>query len=389
MKWRICAAKSGIGEQTIFSDFCILAIIKMKESDMKTRYDFAVQAGRLQALQVYSIVARTLRQSCEYSGTYGDMLNFESRRYLYNKLKANTELLSMDRGVENFYHQSETAFLGHLHKVEEQVRDLYFIDETTQSKLSSASDEVLSTLKQYYALDALFADAQTQADTIGIIEQKQSLLPTLSQNIFDIRTITEALEASRKENAENVAAFNQTITSNSVLESNQQQVKDVFLNTIAKGSYKLNDEQFDIIKDIAGQCPLEGGRSVYKARSLYSLIDETMSYEDACAQVSARSMQNTETENAEELRNKAAVNTSFKVYPNPAKDVLTIDYRLKSDGYIVLYDLYGKEVRRKALSASNYSINIPINNIQSGLYLLRIHADDSDDNFIEKILITK
>ena len=78
--------------------------------------------------------------------------------------------------------------------------------------------------------------------------------------------------------------------------------------------------QFQINKLLAAanQCPLSGGDGAFKARSLYSLVDPLVKYDDGalCAP-------------APEARPKqpapaASVAKDFQIIPNPAKDELTV-----------------------------------------------------------------
>lgn len=61
----------------------------------------------------------------------------------------------------------------------------------------------------------------------------------------------------------------------------QKTVNDIFLATVAKGEFTLNELQRAELEGIIYECPLIAGRSIYQARALYRLVTDTVSYQDA------------------------------------------------------------------------------------------------------------
>jgi hypothetical protein len=70
-------------------------------------------------------------------------------------------------------------------------------------------------------------------------------------------------------------------------------------------------------------------------------------------------------------------NNSFIVYPNPAGNILNIDFNTNFSGKIEIFDTYGKKIMRKSIeNISKYTCDI--SNIGSGIYFIR--AIDSNRN---------
>jgi OOP family OmpA-OmpF porin len=73
------------------------------------------------------------------------------------------------------------------------------------------------------------------------------------------------------------------------------------------------------------------------------------------------------------------INNKFKIYPNPANEQILIEYKLNTptDFKLTLYDVLGnvvyQELRVKAYGS--YSINIPITNLTSGIYITQIELN--------------
>nr|WP_321235202.1 T9SS type A sorting domain-containing protein [uncultured Psychroserpens sp.] len=76
----------------------------------------------------------------------------------------------------------------------------------------------------------------------------------------------------------------------------------------------------------------------------------------------------------------------FDMYPNPAKETLTITLNASSLGNVTLdiVDLQGKLVLEKVISQSN-TIDVNVSDLQSGLYFVKLNA--SNKTLVEKLII--
>jgi hypothetical protein len=78
----------------------------------------------------------------------------------------------------------------------------------------------------------------------------------------------------------------------------------------------------------------------------------------------------------EELTGNALV-----VYPNPAKDALTISYNTPGEEriHVELYNVYGQKINNfiEKNSIGLFSITIDISYLESGVYVIRLKGDRS------------
>lgn len=79
---------------------------------------------------------------------------------------------------------------------------------------------------------------------------------------------------------------------------------------------------------------------------------------------------------------KTSVVTSVSIFPNPARDVTTLQLNTRQAGdlFIRVYDLKGKEVYHQMQPkeiAGNHTYTIPVTNLQSGTYLVNVSAGSS------------
>ena len=72
-------------------------------------------------------------------------------------------------------------------------------------------------------------------------------------------------------------------------------------------------------------------------------------------------------------------NQLFKIYPNPARDRLTITFnkRPSSNFQVSIYDIHGKLVNKRNGNKNEPELTIDLNNNKSGLYLLKIKYENS------------
>ena len=74
-------------------------------------------------------------------------------------------------------------------------------------------------------------------------------------------------------------------------------------------------------------------------------------------------------------------NDRFSVYPNPARDKITINGKVNAGTVIKLTDITGKEIKRIITNTSSSFIELLLPSLDPGIYFLRV------DNFTQKIMI--
>ncbi len=66
-----------------------------------------------------------------------------------------------------------------------------------------------------------------------------------------------------------------------------------------------------------------------------------------------------------------------RIYPNPAEDLLMVEYQSAGKADISLFDMVGKLIMQRTLNTSNS--NIDISDLHSGVYLIQINAEGKTD----------
>lgn len=184
-----------------------------------------------------------------------------------------------------------------------------------------------------------------------------------------IKDQIEAIRLSQEDFLEQAELSNNSISASEVFEANEQDVNALLLETIAIGIDTFTETQITALWAIASQCPLAGGDAVFKARSLYSLIDPLAKYEDEerCA---------SEPEERPAPTHRLEIAMGFQLIPNPAKDELNVKLAapVESRTWFVIQDMRGRIYLHKELDAGGTMYNINTSQLPSGIYYCTIKS---------------
>ena len=145
-----------------------------------------------------------------------------------------------------------------------------------------------------------------------------------------------------------------------------QKINEIYFSTIAKEVYTFTPTQLMEIIEIANQCPLAGGAAVYKARGLWSTVNDSLAFDDTGV-CNALGMS---------MRKPHTVTTPPKavavIYPNPANRELNVYCPdiVENEALLSIYDLTGKRLMSVILTQSNQKI--ALDKITKGIYLVQI-----------------
>jgi hypothetical protein len=174
---------------------------------------------------------------------------------------------------------------------------------------------------------------------------------------------------SRVLSAEGVKAANAAIGTSELIEENEKVVNEIYLSTLAKDIDVFTMGQADQLFVLANQCPLIGGNAVYRARALYSLINDDQEFDDPAlclAQgITIRSLE------------QPPAWSSALIVPNPANDRASLIYDPggAADAVLVLYDALGREALRVPLPPKELMFEFSIATKAPGAYHFVVESE--------------
>jgi hypothetical protein len=293
---------------------------------------------------------------------------YEQFHEVYNEIKADS--LSDIRNIN----QDE---IPELYGVKHSTGELMEVDANTH-------DNILSHNKQVD--EALNAVKQNSQDIIAGVSGAEGLRTSLLNQLEDKITTRDnylgAFESSVLSGLPGIVSSNQNISSTETYIQNEQRVNYVYLETVAKGIAEIPAMYHATLWGIASQCPLTGGEAVFKARSLYSLIDPLVAYDDdvICQGVS---LFQRETEAVE------TIEPAFKVFPNPASEYIVVqleDIRSESVNIEIL-NTYGQVIKKEFLGTEKHVIFIDTDWLEEGIYFCRVNMGENSIGTQKFILI--
>ncbi|HMG16998.1 MAG TPA: T9SS type A sorting domain-containing protein, partial [Saprospiraceae bacterium] len=159
---------------------------------------------------------------------------------------------------------------------------------------------------------------------------------------------------------------------------NEKRINEYIMDLYIRDSLYLTSPEMDDVRDIADQCPDEGGSSVYRARAIRSLFEEA-NYLFNCSTVSLPI-----------LHTYNQKLTDLLMFPNPASDELTFLRKGNDEDLeINLLNINGSIISKWKLLKENTQMTVSLANIPAGVYIAK--GISVDGRFISgmKLIVIK
>jgi hypothetical protein len=151
---------------------------------------------------------------------------------------------------------------------------------------------------------------------------------------------------------------------------------------------RLLAEEFDVLSEnynellaVANQCPAAGGQSVYRARAMLALINDSLAYNDnlSCLQSGI-------------YREIVADNNNFniEIIPNPASDLITVKVMNPKEGFcnLTIHNTLGAIVSSSIFNCEISEHFINVEKLTIGIYFVHVNFEGNYRN-TQKLIIIK
>ena len=249
---------------------------------------------------------------------------------LYKKLDEDSDLRNSDQELADFYNDLQGSTTAAFKSIDDSQKTLSNMDssvvaqlQANRAQIETLMDSVKSGMVEMD--DSTLTDAQRSAILSGLSGYRSTIstLTAWNNSALQLAATTKVLTA------ESIKAANTNVGTTKLIESNEKQVNEIYLSTVGKEVDTFTVDQTNTLFFIANQCPMVGGNSVYRARSLYRLIDDEQQFDDPqlCLQhgIIVKSLVARET-------------NTIGVVPNPARDgaTLVLGEPLEEGGVFIL-----------------------------------------------------
>ena len=285
---------------------------------------------------------------------------------LYKKLDEDSDLRNSDQELADFYNDLQGSTTAAFKSIDDSQKTLSNMDssvvaqlQANRAQIETLMDSVKSGMVEMD--DSTLTDAQRSAILSGLSGYRSTIstLTAWNNSALQLAATTKVLTA------ESIKAANTNVGTTKLIESNEKQVNEIYLSTVGKEVDTFTVDQTNTLFFIANQCPMVGGNSVYRARSLYRLIDDEQQFDDPqlCLQhgIIVKSLVARET-------------NTIGVVPNPARDgaTLVLGEPLEEGGVFILFNSVGVEVMRLDVPAKEPRMSFGTSRLATGVYHYRV-----------------
>ena len=314
------------------------------------------------------------------SSSYNEETQWKEQVTLYEKLLKMPDYKDEHPVLTDFFENQEGTTVEQVATINVENDVVTLTQETLLQTIENNSASIYQKADTIRACDStLSAEGLDEAEIMEVSQIRSTAVNQLNQLITSNNQQFSTLENIISDNTDQLNIQNEDISSSEVYEQNEQVINDVYLNGIvAKNSEYFNGNTSSIYA-IAQQCPLSGGPAVFRARSLYKIIDPNIHYNDdlACQQ------------SGRQLRLASKNQFPVGVFPNPASTEVTITYAINSDQLLQIVDGLGRICMEVLLNPKENRVTKNISQLTDGIYSLRLTGKDNIQKSMGRLTILK
>ncbi len=293
---------------------------------------------------------------------------WQYRRSLANKLVMNPDLLEEDSIIISFWESNQDLDEIVLAGLMKNVVMLDSLSKDNYGALKYYSDSILDAQTAINYNDSLLGLGLDDGDSIRILDEniayslQISNWLTTSSSLFD--NFNEIL-ATQRDSIKSLYSDYSPQTERGEIERG---IWELILTYGYGSDLAIADDDSILISEYANLCMLEYGPAIGYIRTLYgSFTDLVVDDDDVCS-----SENRIANFTKESLENKI----NFTILPNPSKDNVYIQtYNLEEQEYdIKILNLQGKLISNYSTSLAG--INVNLENLQAGIYVVKIEWKD-------------
>jgi hypothetical protein len=306
-------------------------------------------------------------------------------RDLMKELKSSDSLRNSNDTLLQFYNDSTKLILQKLIDIGDTLSSSSMKADSVMTIINE-NDSILRAIDEEIAYSVLLLNDSSLLDTTyTIIQQLLSQYQSISavnKNLLvnlNSESTTLANTAWVRNNAIEPTNFNEFI---------EKKVNDIYLRSFGQGIDSLTTLDKTDLESIIYICPLAGGPSVYRARAMYNLINDSIYYNDKLVCANAGYYRESQELLMPELYNWETTNINFTIFPNPSKNNVTIFTEgFKDDAQILVYNLMGQLIDRLRIQHGTNNKDIDISSWAEGYY--SIHCISANFSSVKSLIKIK
>ncbi len=292
-------------------------------------------------------------------------MKWESQRQLYDKLLREPGLINYNEAISSFYSGSASGAIGQYRAFAQALNDIYAVPANFGSGYQTALEsfnqlsETLQTVESNLSTETYGSSAYE-----NLLTERNDLLAQLEPLTTQLTEYDALLATERNVRINELLTSNLNLPGNEIFQENERAVNAVLLQAYLSQNWSFDSESRAIINGVASQCPLSGGRAVYRARSLQSYYQRPDWGNDNCLTIGERSEHN--------VSQRLLKPDIFDIFPVPATDRLMVKFgSQRADGFVLrIFDTQGilRVIQKVAPGVTECTVDL--STCPAGLYMI-------------------
>ncbi|HKK79899.1 MAG TPA: T9SS type A sorting domain-containing protein, partial [Phaeodactylibacter sp.] len=296
-------------------------------------------------------------------------------RYLYQKLKNDTSLLSEHPSLPTFLSNNSSTTVGAFYELDQDIRAALKMNEPLNINTSQLLSEIDSLQLEVAEVDSIIA---VSGWSTSLLQDKRDFIEDIQLRYKDYDSLRVAYNTGLATALQSAANDNQSIVTSHDYELNEKIVKGIYLQSLMNQGGQLTEDQIDSLLVIAGQSIDQGGPAGQYAFDLLPGCVKDSIGQQFLALRSSEQEPSAEVGENDSLTSDSEVGTKERevyVYPNPSNGSrLTIKRHVSAPVQLLLIDLSGKTWMNQPKEGNMIQLAVP-SSTPSGTYVLRLVGD--------------
>ncbi|MBL7928622.1 MAG: T9SS type A sorting domain-containing protein, partial [Bacteroidia bacterium] len=278
---------------------------------------------------------------------------------LFTELIEDSTLTSGNSTLENFVTVNENSNYGYLYVVEQSFKQAINLSDSMSAVFSSV-DSLHNILGDSLQMASIFSNLVIRSSLIYELNTLNALRISLHGNS----------QLISKEKLDEASGYFNLITGGDDPVQNLKFVNEVFYQYQLYGINAIIPLYNDIFS-VASKCIYKCGEAVIRARTMFSILNDTIQFDDAanCSQFGIFRL----------VEGKEIDNTTvfIKVNPNPSVNTINISVKDMKDGIcdILIENILGQQVYKNYFECKNELYVADITFLPAGVYTVKVKAN--------------
>ena len=311
-------------------------------------------------------------------------VKFAISKDIYEAISAQ-ELILPDTGVFLDLKDKYNASIEKLYSEFEKAQGLNALSENTQQIRKTYHEEIDLIFDQIKQIDSIIV-AENLYDDIEIRNQRTSLSNEINQKKMQLELIDNNILEKQEITKDSAFVYSNGIITSDEYKDFERRINNIYLNTIAQNNFDFKEEQIAELAYVAHLCPALGGTAVFKARSLYALLNDTVLYNDeaACLEQGVMYRLSQSVSPGTSITNSQQLN----IYPNPTQGRFLIKSSSSEpiEFRISIFNSLGQLIHAEINTISGEQPFSSLESAAQGIYLVLLHNLNGDLMMSEKLV---